>query len=729
MEVLQDIRKQFSNWRDEFHPRVLADSLLSSLLIYIIEIITVISFAALVFSGELVDQLPQALGFILVADAILIGLITLLSSYPGSIGAAQDAPSAVIGLVAVKLIVALPALAAAQHYATAVMMIVITTVMTGGLFLALGIFKLGSLARYLPYPVMGGFLAGTGWLLTRGGLDIMVGIPFSLEWFEPQIILRWLPGTLLGVIIFISVTRTQQPMTMPILLALGALTFYVVTAVMNVPPAQLESEGWLVGSLPSGSLVRFPFRAEVLSQVDWRLLLQQLPKLIPAALISVIALLLNSGGMELVIKKDLNLNRELIAAGVGNLVAGSLGGLPGYHAVSLSTLNHKMSGGKRLVGLFTALLVGVTIFVGTPVISYIPKIILGAILLFVGVALLVEWTYVIIVSILGVIMVNSFLNGVILGLVLAIIMFVVSYSGVSIIKYALSGQEHQSRVTRSSGERQLLEAHGDQIYILMLQGFIFFGTANSIFDRLRERIQSQPPGSVRYILLDFTQVSGLDSTGLLSFRRMLQWCEEQKIVLVLTGLRDRALQQFTRGGFSEQPGIFHFFSDLDHGVEWCEDEIIAETSTGEPTKRDLVAELKAIVGEHRQVEKLLPHMNRREYAPGEYLIRQGDEPDRIYFIDSGQVTAQLEVPDQPTVRLERMGSGRSVGELGFYLEIKRTAAVIVDEPSVIFSLSKQQLAKMEQADPEAANLFHRIIVHLLGERVVHLIRTVNALER
>jgi hypothetical protein len=55
--------------------------------------------------------------------------------------------------------------------------------------------------------------------------------------------------------------------------------------------------------------------------------------------------------------------------------------------------------------------------------------------------------------------------------------------------------------------------------------------------------------------------------------------------------------------------------------------------------------------------------------------------------------------------------------------------VIVDEPSVIYSLLKQELENMEKSDPEAANLFHRIVVHLLGERVVHLMRAVEALER
>jgi SulP family sulfate permease len=76
-----------------------------------------------------------------------------------------------------------------------------------------------------------------------------------------------------------------------------------------------------------------------------------------------------------------------------------------------------------------------------------------------------------------------------------------------------------------------------------------------------------------------------------------------------------------------------------------------------------------------------------------------------------------------------MCSGRVVGELGFFLNIRRTASVIADRNSVVYSLSKPELLEMEQNDPEAANAFHRLVVHLLGERVVHLVRTVNALER
>ncbi len=740
MADIQGIQKRFSTWAaDEFRPAVLATSVLSGLLLYLLEILFVISFAALIFSGPLARHLPLALGFIILGDAILIAAIAMLSSYPGSVGVAQDTPGAILGVVAAAIVAALPA-AVAQQFATVVMMLVITTMMTGALFLTLGIFKLGGLARFLPYPVMGGFLAGTGWLLVKGGVGIMVSVPFGPEWFGPQALAHWLPGAILGVILYVSVTRSRRSLTLPVVLALGAVLFYIVAGALNVSLSTLEAEGWLVGTVPAGSLSNFPLSPEFLSQVNWAVLLGQLPNLVPVALISVIALLLNSSGMELVIKKDIDLNRELVAAGVGNLVAGVLSGLVGYSAISLSTLNHRVSGGKRLVGMIAALLVGLTIFLGASLLMVIPKMILWAVLVYLGVALLVEWVYqawfkfpkidfAIIVSILAVIMLSGFLAGIIVGLVLAIILFVVNYSQVSIVKFALSADEYHSRVTRSSQLQQILEARGDQLYIFKLQGFIFFGTANGIFDQVRDRIQSNPARPPRFVLLDFTQVSGLDSTGVLSFTRMLQWSQEQKLGLVLTGLRGRVQAQFARGGFYEQPGSLRFFPDLDHGIEWCETEILAGALTGESIPADLMAELGTLVGGPGGVEKLLAYMHRQEYAAGEYLIRQGDEPEMIYFVESGQVTAQLEVPGQAAVRLETMRGGRSVGELGFYLGIKRTAAVIVDEPGVIYSLSRQELAQIEKTDPEVANLFHRINLQLLGERTVHLIHTVSALER
>ncbi|MFL5735155.1 MAG: SLC26A/SulP transporter family protein [Chloroflexia bacterium] len=744
MSAIPNIRRQLSRWSaNELNAAALGGSLLSSLVTYVLAVIFVISFAALVFSEELAGLLPQVLGFILIGNAIMLAVVALLSSYPGSTAIAQDAPAAVLAVALASVGTAIPAASAEEQFATSMLMILTTTVTAGVVFLALGVFNLGGLVRFLPYPVMGGFLAGTGWLMVKGGVEIMSGVPLGAEWLDPTILLHWLPGAVLGVVILFSVARMPRPFTLPVVLAAGCVLFYIVAGALNVSPQQLESEGWVVGSIASGDLSRLPLSTNILSQVNWTMILGQAPSLASAIIISVVALLLNSGGLELEIKKDLDLNRELVAVGVGNIAAGAVGGLIGYHAISLSTLNNQMTGGKRLVGLIAALLVGATIFAGAPLLAYIPRMILGAVLVFSGVALLVEWVYeawfrfpridfAIIVAILGLIMFSGYLNGIIVGLVMAIIMFVVSYSRVSPVRFAVSGREYHSRVTRAPQHDNILERHAGQLFILKLQGFIFFGTANNIVDQVRSRFdggQDGRDGPVRFVLLDFGQASGLDSTGFLSFTRLLQWSQDRKVVLVLTGLNGRTKEQFLRAGFREEEGGLRLFSDLDHGIEWCENQIIMEASAGKPAEGELISVLRSILGDQEGAEKLLSHMHRREYAPGEYLIRQGDEPDNLYFIESGQVTAQLEGEGQNPLRLETMGAGRSVGELGFYLNIRRTATVTVDERSVIYTLSKQDLADVERLDPEAANLLHRVVVHLLGERVLHLTRTVNALER
>jgi SulP family sulfate permease len=75
-----------------------------------------------------------------------------------------------------------------------------------------------------------------------------------------------------------------------------------------------------------------------------------------------------------------------------------------------------------------------------------------------------------------------------------------------------------------------------------------------------------------------------------------------------------------------------------------------------------------------------------------------------------------------------MGGGRVVGEIGFYLNQPRTAAVVTDEVSTIYCLSMQTLELMEQNDPDVASTFHRGMIRLLSERLTHLINTVNALQ-
>jgi SulP family sulfate permease len=433
-----------------------------------------------------------------------------------------------------------------------------------------------------------------------------------------------------------------------------------------------------------------------------------------------------------------------------------------------------------VAGLVTALLLGATAFVGVAALNVVPTLLPGALLVYLGLDLLHEWVYrawftssridfLIIALIMGVIAARGFLAGIALGLTMAVVVFVVSASRTSVVKHALSGMEYRSRVTRGPGQQAVLQARGGDLYVLKLRGVIFFGTAYALYERIRARATDPGLPALRFVVLDFAQVTGLDSTGLLSFAKLRQLAQERRLTLVLTGLSGGVCAQFARGGFGDQPGVLRILADLDHGLEWCEDAIIAAQAAQERAQRlhaqpgavpeqleaivpagtqqvgrgsadqppaadqeegqSLRAQLEAILPPGSRVDRLLSHLQRQEVAAGTYLIRQGDDPGRLFFIESGQVTAQLEAAGRAPVRLETTRGGRVVGELGFYLGGKRTAAVVVDEPSTVYCLCREDLERIEGSDPVAALLLHRAIVHLVGGRVVHLVRAVEALER
>jgi len=713
-------------------------SLFTAFFIFILEIIFVLAFTALMYSGELSSQIPRALGFIIFGDAILCGIAAYFSSNPGAIGVEQDTPGAMLAVITAGIIATLSG-AATKQFATVTLMIVSTTLLTGVLLLALGYFKLGGIVRFLPYPVIGGFLAGSGWLLVQGGIGVMANVPMGMGLFQTNTVMLWLPGIVLGIISRIVSQKVQKPYAIPLLMLVASLLFYGGVWITNQSLADLRATGWLLDSFASSSIWEFPLAPSFLAQVDWSTLLTHLPAMIPIAMISAIGVLLNSSGMELLIKKDLDLNRELMVAGFGNLFAGLAGGLSGYQDVSFSTLNQVMSGGKRLVGILTALMIGATLFVGTSAILYIPKFVFGSVLIYLGIELLMDWVYeawfkfsrvdfLVVVTILVILAVSGVLQGIIAGLILAVAMFAMSYSRINVIKFAFTGREFRSRVTRAPHEGQVLDTHGEQLYIMKLEGFIFFGTANSIFDTLRQRIKSAKTDEVKYCLLDFSKVSGIDSTGMLSFNRMIQWSHEESITLVFSGLGQKEHEHFLHEHTDYKDGSIQFLPNLDRALEWCENEIITTYLADLHIKKDIADQLKAIFN-NDGIEKLVPYLQRREYQAGEYMIREGDTPDFIYFIHSGQVTAQLESPHGETIRLETMRSGRSVGEIAFYLGTRRTASVVADQDSVVYSLSIDELINMEANAPEVANIFHRVSVFLLSERVMHLTRTVRALER
>jgi SulP family sulfate permease len=740
----------------------------AGLVVALAAIPTVVSSAALIFSGALAGHLSSGIGLALFG-AMVIGLVVAVtSSYPASVAIPQSGPAAILALVAAGIASSLPGGAAPEDaFVTVVMAIALTSALAGLLFLVLGAAKLGTLVKYLPYPVVGGFLAGMGWLLVCGAFGILTDISPGLSQlpvlFGPELLVRWLPSLGFAVALLVLLSRASHPVILPTMIVAAIGAFYLALWLTDTPVSTAAAQGWLLGPFPESALWP-PLTFSDLAQVHWPLILGQAGNVATVLIMSLVALLLNTSALELTVRQEIELNRELKSAGLANLVAGLGGGMPGYQALILSVLGHWMNTRSRLVGLIPAVLCGGMLFFGASFLSYFPKPVLGGLLLLSGLALLAEWTiaawfklsraeYGIVLLILVVIASAGVPAGVGVGILLAVVHFVLSYSRVEVVRQALSGHDIASNVDRSRAERQILRRKGDWLLVLELQGFLFFGTANRLLDKVRLRIQDPALMPPRFLLLHFRQVSGLDASAVLSFARIKQIAEAQGISLVLTQLSPPTCRRLAAEGLSgEGPGACPVFEDMDHGVEWCEDQILLTSASeawqpgvgadwgqyeaGPPADSftELLESLGAMDGANSGAVTLRsvadtglgPYLERVDVPTDHCLIRQGESSQGLYLVERGLVTALLECPDGRRFRLRKMGPGSIVGEMGYYLDQPARATVVTRQPSTLYFLPAETLRRMESQAPEVAGALHRYVAQLLGERLSRANDTIQA---
>jgi len=739
-------RRRFLRWlQNEFQSEWLLPGLTSGLLMGITEAIIALSLGSLIFSGELAAYLPYGIGMALVTAAVMMIGTSLTSRVPGVIGSTQDTSTVILAVIAAALASSLSAAGGQVVLTTVLVAIAVSALLTGVFFLALGFFKLGRLVRFTPYPVVGGFLAGTGWLLVQGSFDVMAGSPLTLAnlpaLFQPEQLILWVPGLLFALVLFFGLQRIHHFLAMPGIL-LGAIALFYLALLLTGTSIKSATESGLLLGRVAGDIAWQPLAPKNLLAADWAAILGQAGNLAILLLLSLVGFLLNASSLELAIRRDVDLNRELRTAGFANLLSGLGGGMAGYHALSLSTLSYRIGARGRLPGLLAGAICLALLLTGSALLAYFPVPILGGLLLFLGLDFLVDWVvrgwsrlskpeYAVVLLILVVIAAAGFLVGVAVGLVAMIILFILSYSRINVVHHAGSGAEIRSSVERCAYHRQVLAKDlGAHIYILELQGFIFFGTANALLDQIRARVADTDQPPVRYIVLDFRRVAGLDSSAVISFVKCKQLAEAQGIILVLTHLSGRIREQIALGGLLEDGVGVRVFPDLDHGLEWCEEALLeVEGITAMHLPVTLHAQLADSGFEKANTARLMEFLERVDIEAGKYLIHQGQEADQLYFIERGTVVVCLETEGGERVRLQTLGLGTAVGELGLYLGATATASVVAESPTVAYRLTRAALARMKKEEPELAATFHEFVAHMLSERLTATTRTLEAVLR
>jgi SulP family sulfate permease len=708
----------------------------------IIQLPLAISFAILIFSGEPASFASMGIGMVLFGGLIMQLIIALTSSVPGMVGGPQDSPSAIMGVAALAIAANMEGASAEAKFITVVMVVMLTSVLSGLLFVLIGGFKLSRLVRFIPYPVVGGFVAGTGLLLAKGGFGVLLGNAPTLAnlgtLFTPQNLLSWVPGFLFGVAVLLASRRSTHFLTYPALLVGAVLLFYLVLLVSGHSVQYARDMVWLLGPFPHGTLWK-PLNLSLLGQINWHLVTAQSGNMIAVAVISLVALLLNASALELIAQKDIDLNRELISTGVANIAGGLVGSPAGYHYLGVSSLAFRMKISSRMVSLFCASVTVLALLFGASLLSLIPKLIVGGLILFVGLSFLTEWLYdawfqlpridyALVWVILIVVGVAGFLEGVGTGIVIAILLFVVNYSRIDIVKDSLTGETYRSSTELPLEQRQLIQRLGQQIEILRLQGFVFFGTSQSLVRRINDRLKDSNLQKMRYLILDFQHVSALDSSAVFSFVRLKQLADTYQFFIVLTDVDQATKIQLRRAGLQDEDARIRFFPSMDYGMEWCESKMLVDEGGSAIIRSgSLLGQLKKLFPSSKEVDKFMLYLEKEEVQEYHIVINRGDEPDCMYFVDSGHLTTRLEISEGKFIRLMTQGGGTMMGEIGLFLHQPRTATVVADQPSTLYRLSISSYNKMMHDEPDLALHLHQWIGRVLSTRLAENTQTLEVL--
>lgn len=715
------------------------------LIVSIAVVVNAISYPSLIFSGDLQIYSGIGVGLGLISAFMLTLFLMIGGSQPGTVAVPQSEPAIVLGVIAADMAPKLiSAGAQAQLLPTLLAAVVAASALVGLLASIFGALRIGNVIRYIPYPVVVGFVGGMGWLLISGAFRVITTKPLALAnleyHFDPETLVRWLPAAAVGVFLMWLQHHRRHVLNVPLVAIALVVVFWGVMTVQGRTPADLAADGWLLSQIQEHGLWVPAIRFVTMSDADVGLLLSEWPHFLTLVVVSLMAVLMQASVIELAAKKDIDLNRELRAVGAGNLACAAFGALPGYHSLSGTTLAIRMGAPVRLISLVVALVCGALLLFGASAIAYLPRMAIGGLLFYVGlemasgavanVYLRRAWSEIAVAALVfSTVAFVGLIEGLAIGVAAGVGLFVFRYSQIDVVRRFGRGSDYGSNVVRSSRQREILITHAGDVLVFELQGYIFFGRSNALVRRIRSHLDEAGSGHCRFIVLDFRRVNGIDSSASMSVAKLGQYAAAYDFKLMISGLAPDLRVRFERAGLQPaEASRILFFPDLDYALESCEEEILADDARSHPTETDhLARQLSKAGGSSGDIARLMTYVQRTRHHRGDFILRQGEPSDDLLFVEDGTVSVRLYLTGERFVRLRTMGAGTVVGEIAFYLDRVRTAAVVADSDAVIARLNRDSLERMKRDDPAAAVMFHSFVARHLAEKLIDTTRMVESL--
>ena len=451
----------------------------------------------------------------------------------------------------------------------------LATMMAGIMLILMGVFKLGSLIKFIPYTITTGFTAGIAVTILLGQIKDFLGITYAegvkpIEAMEKMIAnfeaigtFHWeallVGGICLAILILYPKFEKRVPASL-IAVVVGALLVKLIPA--------LDEGVFTIGELytiPAGlPSVDFGSMDFSLSKI-----MQVFPDAVTIAILAAIESLLSCVVADSMVNSRHNSNMELVAQGAGNIASVLFGGIPATGAIARTAANAKNGGRTPISGMVHAIVLLLVLLILMPYAGLIPMPAIAAILFMVAYNMS-EWKkFVSVVRFAPksdtVVMVVTFVLTVLFDLVIAI--------EVGMILAAMLFMKRMTEESAVTGWKYI-DAENDtdsidlkivpkNVRVYEISGPMFFGVADKILDvKLKE--------FTRCLVLRMRAVPAVDATAMNSLEMLYKKCEEKGVALVLSHVNPQPLEVMKKSGFYDRVGAEHFCAHIDDALTFAE---------------------------------------------------------------------------------------------------------------------------------------------------------------
>jgi len=628
----------------------------------------------------------------------------------------------------------------------------LTAVMAGTLQIVYGAMGGGTLIKFIPYPVVTGYLSGVAIVIFLKQLPSFLGlsrdIPLGAGLGDPGL---WNPVSLTvgaaTILATLAAPRLTSKLPAPILGLTAGVATYFGLALRDRGLFSTEQNPLLIGPLSSaGSLWSgLTARAAALPQVSaGDLALIAGPALTLSVLLSIDTLK-TCVLVDAMTRERHQSNREIRAQGIANIVSAAIGGIPGAGTSGATLMNLASGASTWRSGVIAGSLALVAYLLLGPVMAWAPIPALSALLLVVAIRMF-DWKslalarqratifdFGVIASVILVAVLVDLIAASMVGVFLSILLFIRDQVRSQVIHRKIYGDQISSRRKRLPTQVDILKRRGREILVAELQGDLFFGTTDQLLTRLESDLET-----CRYLILDMRRIESIDFTGVHLLQQIESRIHERGGRLLYSNL-PRTLPSgiagrdyFANVGLVSSTRSKRLFPQLTDALEWAEEAILMNegvTEEAEETPLNL-SDIEFLKGRKAETLRDLEQMSEaRHYEPGQSIFGQGDTGDELLLVRRGRIRISFQTgADREPFHAATFGRGDFFGDMAFLDSGIRSASAVAETPTDVFAITRAAFDALADKHPRLGQQFLGGLARALALRLRQADGEIRALE-